>query len=148
MCALFSQLGKHQDALLAAKQAAAICFEMIRATQMLSKRFVQKIQRANQHQPKESSDFVDICIDESISQNSNEYQSIRTPLKRNPSGDSRNSMNSDQVAGVVKLKIVHGFSQSSSRGPSVKREQSSSVESLDRIHTFSLKNATRKVQQR
>jgi hypothetical protein len=100
-------------------------------------------------------------IDESVSQASNEYQqqaflSQRTPLKRNPSGDSQrtNSINSDKMQGIIKLKLARNklnqgsidkSSAPSSRVASAlkndERGQSSSVESLDRIHTFNLKNA-------
>lgn len=40
-CALMSQTGKHQDALIAAKRASAICFDLIKSSQLLSKRYVQ-----------------------------------------------------------------------------------------------------------
>lgn len=48
-------------------------------------------------------------IDESVSHNSNEYQALGgTPMKRNPSGESQrtNSLNSDRIAGFVKLKLA------------------------------------------
>ena len=56
-------------------------------------------------------------------------------------------MNSDRIAGIVKLKLAK--KKVSQRGNSTENEddrgKSSSVESLDRIHTFNLKNAARKI---
>ncbi len=82
-------------------------------------------------------------------------------MKRNPSGESNrtNIINSDKITGIVKLRIARSKlkegsveinEQVISRGPSAlatsdERANSSSVESLDRIHTFNLKNASKKV---
>ena len=40
---MFSQLGKHYDALIFVRKAAAMCFDLIKNAQMLCKRFVQQI---------------------------------------------------------------------------------------------------------
>ena len=43
ICALQSQLGKHQDALIYGRRAAQICYKLIKCAQMLCKRYVQQI---------------------------------------------------------------------------------------------------------
>lgn len=45
ICALLSQIGKHQDALLFGHKAVVMCFSLVKNAQMLCKRFVQQIQR-------------------------------------------------------------------------------------------------------
>jgi len=40
ICALQSQQGKHQDALIFGRRAAQICFKLIKNAQLLCKRYV------------------------------------------------------------------------------------------------------------
>ena len=83
-------------------------------------------------------------IDESVSQTSNEYHQnnkSQTPYRRNNSGDSRNSLNSVKLR-LARNKVTHTTSRADSRTTQQEdRHSCSSVESLDRIHTFSLKNS-------